>query len=236
MKSPTQPYFAVIPAAGCGERMGQPIPKQYLPLGTQTVIEHSATLFLQDASCQAVCIALATDDNTFQTLGIANHPKVRLCLGGGTRMQSVFNALCAIAQAVSHETWIAVHDAARPLLHREDLTRLLYSAQSARRGAILATPVSDHIVQVEADEIIGTLPREPLWQAQTPQVFQYGALYAALNHAILKQQIMRDESSAIIAHGRRVSVVPAAYPNFKLTTPQDYALIQAYLANARGAV
>jgi 2-C-methyl-D-erythritol 4-phosphate cytidylyltransferase len=166
--------------------------------------------------------------------------------GGATRSQSVANAL----QAVGTE-YVAIHDAARPLVTPElieDVIATLVAAPDAA-GAIVATPVTDTIKRAAspgrrdskpsisllsgpstASFVEETLDREWLWAAQTPQVFRLGALRDALAGDPEAVTAATDEAMLVEAAGGRVLIHPSSAENLKVTTPLDLKLAESLLA------
>jgi 2-C-methyl-D-erythritol 4-phosphate cytidylyltransferase len=162
--------------------------------------------------------------------------------GGATRARSVANAL----QAVGTE-YVAIHDAARPLITPgliEDVVATLVADPDAA-GAIAATPVTDTIKQTDESAnrtlctsgmhnvrlvIEATLDRERLWAAQTPQVFRVEALREALAADPERLAEATDEAMLVEAAGGRVLIHPSPAENFKVTTPLDLKLAEALLS------
>ncbi len=112
---------AVVPAAGFGRRMQTECPKQYLSIGNKTILEHAVAALLADARVQRVVIAVSPGDRRFSQLPLAQHPQITVVDGGAERADSVLAGLQALPEA----QWVLVHDAARPCLHQDDLSRLL---------------------------------------------------------------------------------------------------------------
>lgn len=225
-------FYALIPAAGSSTRMGRAISKQYLVLAGKTVLEHSVNTFLQHPRFSKILVVLQEQDLFWQTLPIAHHPNIIACVGAESRMLSVYNGLLALSQVATHEDWICVHDAARCLLHAEDLEALLQRVHAGQQGAILASKVHDTVKQSVdvAHHRIKTQCREALWLAQTPQIFRYRDLLEAFSRVISEQQTVTDEAEAIEKLDLPIQLVQAKHPNFKLTTEQDVVLAQSLLA------
>ncbi|MGD9842665.1 MAG: 2-C-methyl-D-erythritol 4-phosphate cytidylyltransferase [Steroidobacteraceae bacterium] len=222
-------YWAVIPAAGSGARFGSVTPKQYLPLAGKTVIEWALSPFLADDRCRAVVVAIAADDAHWSRLAVT-HPKLRVTQGGSDRAQSVLSGLLEL-QEVTTNSWVLVHDAARPCLHANDLQHLLNAATPELVGALLATPLADTLKQADAEQrIVKTLPRTRLWRAQTPQMFRLGMLRDALQSAISNGVSVTDEASAMEAMGYSVRLVAGRTDNLKITLPEDLLLAGSILA------
>jgi 2-C-methyl-D-erythritol 4-phosphate cytidylyltransferase len=151
--------------------------------------------------------------------------------GGATRADSVLNGLLAISAAVKPDDWVLVHDAARPCLSSAQLDRLIDQVGHDEVGGLLAVPVADTLKRSGPDgRIEATVPRERLWQAQTPQMFRYGLLREALGHS----RGVTDESAAVEALGHRPLLVAADASNLKVTYPADFALAEKIMLERKG--
>jgi 2-C-methyl-D-erythritol 4-phosphate cytidylyltransferase len=235
--SSTLRYCVIMPAAGSGRRMAAASdkPKQYVPLLDKTVIEWSLSLFLNDVRCVAIAVVIARDDTHWSTLSIADHPKIRIAIGGAERVDSVRNGLQALqgkAAATDWASeWILVHDAARPCLQQVDLDALLTAIDADHNplaGGLLATPLTDTLKQVDDKQrIINTLPRNHLWRAQTPQMFRFDVLQRALNsgHALKAT----DEACAVEQMGYQPRIVGGHADNIKITVAEDLLLAEHIL-------
>ena len=136
------------------------------------------------------------------------------------------------------DDWVLVHDAARPILSRADLAKLLRYGGADEVGALLATPVADTVKRGRVLEQASgagtarcesTLSREALWLAQTPQMFRYAPLLNALEQAIAQGRKPTDEAQAMEWQGHAALLVPSSDQNLKVTTPSDLRLAQAIL-------
>lgn len=224
-------YWAVIPAAGIGQRMASAtpagLPKQYLPLLGRTVIEWAIQPFLDADWIEAVVVALAPDDQYFAKLGIASNSRVRTTAGSDSRAGSVLAALTQLPPDAQRD-WVLVHDAARPCLHAADLLALRQQAH-AEDGALLAAPVADTLKRASGTQVACTVARDDLWRALTPQMFRVVQLTAALSAALQAGAEITDDASAIELAGGRPQLVAATHENPKLTWPQDIAQIERLL-------
>jgi 2-C-methyl-D-erythritol 4-phosphate cytidylyltransferase len=175
-------YWAVVPAAGIGQRMQSDRPKQYLQLGRQTVIEHSLEVLLGHPRVGGAVIALATDDPYWPSLSIGHSKPLLTVTGGAERFDSVLNALRALMdQPAAEDAWALVHDAARPCLRGEDLDRLIDGVGTELSGGLLALPVRDTLKREGPAGRVGTtVDRSGLWHALTPQLFPAATLSEAL--------------------------------------------------------
>lgn len=228
-------YWAVIPAAGIGKRMQSRLPKQYLPLAGQTVIQHSINIFLQHPGIHGVVVAIADDDSNWDNLEFETEKPFFTVAGGEERCHSVLNALDALAPHASDADWVLVHDAARPCLARRDLDQLMTILSSHPVGGLLAIPVRDTIKKADVThEVEATVNREGLWHALTPQMFHLGSLRNALRAAIDTGQIVTDEASAIEMAGRSPLLIEGSAENIKITRPEDLALAEFFLRHRHG--
>lgn len=224
-------HWAVIPAAGKGARMGAEIPKQYLRLGTQTIIEHTLQRFVGHAGIAGVVVVVAGDDEIWPTL-VRGMPPLHVAPGGRERCHSVLNALDLLAGMAAVDDWVLVHDAARPCIHAGDIARLIEASATTPRdeGCILAMPVRDTLKRCAADgRIEETVDRTRLWHALTPQMFRVGQLQAALRTALSHGALVTDEAQAIELAGGRVRVIEGRGDNLKVTRPDDLVMAELFL-------
>ncbi|HEY6453356.1 MAG TPA: 2-C-methyl-D-erythritol 4-phosphate cytidylyltransferase [Steroidobacteraceae bacterium] len=226
-------YWLVMPAAGAGRRFGGA--KQFASLGQRTVLELALQPFAADAQCLGGSIALSPDEPRRAQLAARVPSRFGLVAGGATRALSVVSGLAALAGRAGPEDWVLVHDAARPCLSGADLARLLGSAGASAHGGLLATPVADTVKQAlvagpgEPTRCAGTLARDSLWLAQTPQMFRYGPLRTALEQAHALGRSPTDEAQAMEWQGEAVLLVEARDANIKVTSAADLLLAQAIL-------
>jgi 2-C-methyl-D-erythritol 4-phosphate cytidylyltransferase len=222
--------WAVLPAAGRGTRFGGDTPKQYLPIAGRPMIEHSLRALCGHPGIDGVMVAIAADDPWWAGWREMEGKPVLVCRGGGERADSVLSALQALPATVSEDQWVLVHDAARPCLKAMDLTRLLALGAADPIGAILATPVRDTVKRADGDaRVLGTVPREGLWRALTPQMFRRGGLTRALLAALRDGANVTDEASAMERLGLRPLLVEGSEDNLKVTTAADLALAEFIL-------
>lgn len=228
--------WVVMPAAGQGERVGGPLPKQYLPLLGQPLILYSLNAVLGHPQVEGVVVVLARGDRNWPGLERLHDKPILTCQGGETRAESVLAGLHALPDSVLAEQQVLVHDAARPCLQRNDLTRLLAAAAEHPVGALLGAPVRDTLKRAnDAREDVGTQPRDALWRAFTPQLFARGLLGDALARARDEGVTVTDEAMAIERMGLRPLLVEGSEDNIKVTTQADFALAEFVLGQrARG--
>lgn len=227
-------FYALIPAAGSGSRMGGAIEKQYMLLNSVPMIAHAMMVLAREPRIAKLFIVLSPTDkrwNNYEWLGWEERIEVLRC-GGATRAETVLNGLEAMASECNADDWVLVHDAARPCLPDDMLDKLLDEVADDPVGGLLAVPVADTLKRAAVDTGSGvrteaTVPRAGLWQAQTPQMFRHGTLVKALRAA---GSDMTDEASAIEQLGLQPKLVESDNRNLKVTYPQDMelaSLIQA---------
>lgn len=218
--------WAVVPAAGRGTRVGAGIPKQYLPIAGKPLIEHTLLRLLTHPRVDGVVVCLAPGDAHWPGWTTLHGKPVLRCAGGGQRADSVLAGLRALPATVAADDCVLVHDAARPCLRHADLQRLLELGQAHAVGAILAAPLRDTLKRGDdAAQIVGSVPRERLWRAFTPQLFRRGALTEALaSAAAASGAVVTDEAMAMERRGLLPLLVEGAEDNIKVTTAADLAL------------
>jgi len=223
--------WAIVPAAGAGRRMSTNIPKQYLPLGEKTVLEHTLDTLLACTQLAGVVVVLSADDGYWPDLQDRYaREQLETVTGGAERCHSVLNGLLYLAGKVDADDWVLVHDAARPCVRLADINTLINTLSVTAHGGLLGVPVADTMKQVDADDrITATVARESLWHAYTPQMFRAGLLRAALQHAIDKDLLVTDEASAMELAGYQPRMVQGQRDNIKITVPSDLELAAFYL-------
>ncbi len=239
----TPRIYAMIVAAGQGSRFGASLPKQYVLLQNQTLLQHSVARLAQSAYIDDCLLVLAADDSTAQTLDFAL--PIYHTIGGAERWQSVFAGVEAIIQAGAADTdLILIHDAARPAVPCVDIDNVIEAAIHEPYGAILATPVADTLKQSQlkpnSHSSMQTNPtshyytthsvdRSDMWQAQTPQVFRVAQLKQALTYVATHKLMITDEASAFEQLQLPIRLVMGSRQNIKLTYPDDDRLLCAIL-------
>jgi len=233
--------IAVLPAAGRGTRFGGERPKQYARLGGRRLIEHAVGTMLDIDVVHGVVLVLAADDHRFDRLESSADERLVLVCGGTTRAASVQAGVEEVARRFGDDAWALVHDAARPLVATDDIRRLISQVRAGGNGGILAARVADTLKRERLVDPVGppdgsgwcverTVPREGLWQAQTPQLFRAGALAHAYAAARASNVPPTDEASVMERVGVDCLLVEALHPNFKITRPVDLALAEAVLS------
>ena len=229
-------YFALIPAAGNGSRLGGETPKQYIEVSGKSLLAHAAATLLIDPRIVKAFVAVSPEDLFAERIAAMPGLEAALVLrcGGATRAETVLNGLREMEKhGVLDNDWVLVHDAARPCLSAAALNRLIDEIGTDVVGGILAVPVSDTIKRGDDyQRVTKTELRAGLWHAQTPQMFRVGTLRNALQNA--KLDVITDEASAIEAAGMRPKLVMGERQNIKVTYADDIPFVEWLLAQQNG--
>jgi 2-C-methyl-D-erythritol 4-phosphate cytidylyltransferase len=230
---------AILPAAGLGTRMGAETPKQFLELEGTPIVVHSVRRI---ASCPLVTdIIVATRADVVAWLDERLQAEklkqtVRVIRGGDSRQESVAQAL---AQVADDTEIVLVHDAVRPFVTAEQIARVIEEARRCQ-AAILGIPAMDTVKEVKRASlpedvalIIGTIPRERIVLAQTPQAFAAKLLKEAFARAQADGVNASDEAGLVERIGHDVHVVLGSERNMKITKPADMDLARFYLERER---
>lgn len=220
---------AIIVAAGSGKRFASDIPKQFLNILGKPVIIHTLERFEKCAAIAEVILVLAASEIEPFKKFASNYilkKLVKIVPGGRTRAESVFNGLLA---ADNRTEIIAVHDGARPLVSGDEITATVLEAQKTG-AACLVTPVTDTIKQVSGNEITGTLNRENLRRALTPQAFRYEILQKAFAGSDLSSEVT-DECCLVEKIGQKIAFVEGSSKNIKITHAEDLITAEAFMSS-----
>ena len=216
----------VIPAAGSGRRFGGGENKIFHPLAGRAIFLRTLDAFAQRRDvCQIQLVLSADDMETVRRRwgDELREMNVTLAEGGTIRAESVKNALKSVCREAD---LICVHDAARPCVTQEWIDAVFQAAEQTG-AAILADPVHGTLKRVSAENIIErTVPREGLWQAQTPQVFAKDILLSAYDADV---STVTDDAQLVEAAGKPVTIVPCDPRNIKITAPADIPLAESAL-------
>jgi len=217
---------AIIAAGGRGARFGGDRPKQLLALAGRPILQRSVEAFVRSPLVHDIVVALPGDLAAAPPDYLRNiDPRVQIVAGGERRQDSVANAFARVADRADI---VVIHDAARPLV-TADLIRRTIDAAAETGAAIAAVRAHDTVKQGDAGGLItGTLPRESIFLAQTPQAFRAPVLRDAL--AVGARGVAAtDEAMLAECAGHPVKLVDGDPRNLKITTPEDLAMAQRFL-------
>ena len=224
--------LAIIPAAGVGLRMGGEMPKQFLSLEGVPIFIHTLRKFVAAEAVSEIILGVRPEDMERASMEVDRErfPKpVRVVVGGTSRQETVARAL---AQAPADTKIVLVHDAVRPFIDLHLIQRVTEAAQK-HGAAILGIPSVDTIKQVERQTILGTIPRERIVLAQTPQAFRFEIIKEAFQRAEADGFFGTDESGLVERLGYAVSVIMGSDRNIKITKPSDLPLARLFIAQEK---
>ncbi len=215
--------YVIIGAAGSGKRMGAPLPKQFLPLGGETILEKTVDKFVSCPIVQKLIVVTHRDYiDLCETLLAAHIQSGRLQVipGGKERQDSVYQAISLLRQnGVGADDIVLVHDGVRPYASH-DLIQAVAAAAEETGAAIAAVPPKDTIRHLEE----GTLDRSKLCCVQTPQGFRFALIEEAFRKAFDDDFYGTDDASLVERLGHQVAIVEGENANIKITTPEDLAV------------
>ena len=218
---------AIIVAAGDSRRMG--FDKLSATIAGRPVIAHTMRAFEQ-AECVSDIVVVAREDRQAEIQGIvrkANLEKVRSIIPGGKHRQDSVRA--GLDQLDAATKYVAVHDAARPLITPEQIESVFEQCQ-IHAAATLAEPITDTLKYADTDFIVrGSVDRHQLYAMQTPQIFERRLIEDAYRAVYAENASVTDEVSAVERLGHKVILVPSKDLNFKITYPRDLALAEFVL-------
>ena len=218
---------AIIVAAGASQRMG--FDKLLALLGDKPVLAHTLDAF-ERTGCvdEIILVARVERVHEFQELvRQVESKKVREVISGGTRRQDSVRA--GLERISPEASYVAVHDAARPLVTPEQIERV-FALASQHGAAALAEPITDTLKRADENGFVtGGVNREGLYSMQTPQIFSRELLFNAYAGVAAKNLSITDEVSAVEHFGGKVLLVPNKEFNVKITYPRDLLLAQTAL-------
>lgn len=230
---------ALVPAAGTGTRLGDALPKQYIDLNGMPLMMHALHALANVPRIDKIIVVLSPNDvhwNAVMTThaawqSLAARIEVQQ-VGGNSRAASVLNGMRAIEPRVASDSWLLVHDAARPCLRSELVEQFIDELETDLVGGLLALPLADTIKLDDGNlRVAKTVPREHIWRAQTPQMFRFGALKKAL----MATPDATDEAQAIEAGGHQPRLVMGDSANLKVTYATDLKLAGLLLQEAHAS-
>ena len=221
---------AIIAAGGAGLRLGAGVPKQLLEVGSLSILQRSVSAFGSHPAVTDVIVALPPELAAAPPIEAGDAWRFTVVSGGARRQDSVANAFRAIDPRTEI---VLIHDAARPLVTDDLISRTISSA-AEHGAAIAAQPVSDTVKRVRRVQdtvaIVETIPRESIFLAQTPQGFRVAVLRDAI--ALGESGVEATDEAALAERaGHVVHIVEATAKNLKITTSDDLAEARRRLSN-----
>ena len=221
--------WAVLAAAGRGERLGEDRPKAFARLGERVLLAESLERLEESDWIDAIVIAVPPgwEEPAILLAEELGCGKVVACVAGGaSRAESVGRAL---AEVDDEALVVLVHDAARPLLPPEVVERVLGALNDGWDGAVPGLAVADTVKRVRGGAVVETLDREGLVTVQTPQAFLAPVLRAAFDPGNSLLRGATDCAALVEARGGRVAVVEGDPRLLKITSRADLELVEGWL-------
>ncbi len=214
--------FAIILAGGRGLRLGNDVPKQFLPLGSKPVIAWSIS------SCEALdsvdnILVVTPGEFMGRVKEIVDafgfHKVQKIIPGGATRQGSALNALRSVEYR--DDDVLLFHDAARPFIAPAIIQNCILAAKQQGAAAVYV-PSQDTVAEIKNGFVVSVPPRDRYYSAQTPQAFLYPVIKSAHLRAAETGFEGTDDVSLVLKDGHKVKMVEGEYRNFKITTNLDY--------------
>jgi 2-C-methyl-D-erythritol 4-phosphate cytidylyltransferase len=217
--------WAVIVAAGRGERLGLDRPKAFAKLNDRPLLAESLERLEASDWIDAIVVAAPPDWEEpvillAEELGCGK--VVAAVPGGDTRSASV---RAALAEVPDDAAVVLVHDAARPVLAEDVIERLLTTLNEGWDGVVPGLPIADTVKRVDGDQVVETVDRESLVISQTPQAF----VWPALREAAAGDEDATDCAAMVEARGGRIKVVAGDPRLVKITDAADLELVEHWL-------
>ncbi len=216
---------AIIVAAGSSTRAG--FDKLFAKIGGCPVIQYSLAAFERAGCVDEIVVICREETPIWEIIEAANFTKVRAVVRGGARRQDSVQA--GLNELPRNAEFVAVHDAARPLITPREVERV-FSAAREQGAAALAAPVADTLKIADAAGcVIGSIDRKNVFAMQTPQIFRRALLVEAYDHVRRNSLTITDEVSAIEHAGGKIVIVPSEDHNLKITFASDLPLAEFIL-------
>ena len=208
-------YSVIVLCAGKGSRSGLDYNKMLYRFEDKTVYEMTMSVFINDERCKQIIVVTKADEIA-DLKDLVRDERIVFTYGGKERQDSVYNGL----QKVDQE-YVLIHDGARPYVTIDNITDLLKCLKT-NDACLLMVPVKDTIKLCRDDNVVGTLPRDRLMQAQTPQAFKTKLIKTCYQLAKEQNFMATDDASLVEQYQDvKVKVVLGSYENIKITTPED---------------
>jgi 2-C-methyl-D-erythritol 4-phosphate cytidylyltransferase len=224
---------AIITAAGKGTRLKGNISKQFMNIYGKPILAHTITAFQRSSKIKEIYISVPKDYIKSCQKGIIekySFDKVKkLVIGGGSRQESVYNALIEIPSSTKI---VSIHDGVRPLITAEEINLLINTLirenkdDSCVKGVIMASSARETVKVISKNSISKTISRDKIWHAQTPQVFFYDVILKAHRKARKDNFTGTDDACLVERMNWKVNIVRGRHENIKITTPVDLFLAE----------
>jgi 2-C-methyl-D-erythritol 4-phosphate cytidylyltransferase len=220
---------AIIVAGGNGTRMNNKLPKQFIKIGTESIIEKTIKIFNTYKDINEIIVVLNDNHKQYFKKENINHDKlIKVISGGETRQQSVYNGLKNVSKKCEI---VLIHDAVRPFVSHKNIKDCIDEVKK-NKACTLGVKSKDTIKICDKDNIISDTPnREFVFCIQTPQAFTLKVILLAHKKALEENFLGTDDCSLLERLGISVKVVEGSYKNIKITTEEDLAIAKEFLSS-----
>ncbi|MHA1558562.1 MAG: 2-C-methyl-D-erythritol 4-phosphate cytidylyltransferase [Alphaproteobacteria bacterium] len=209
--------YALIVAAGRGQRFGDTIPKQYCKLSKErSVLYHAVSIFINHPLVTGVQVVIHKNDVDLYEDAIENLPVLPFVIGGVTRQESVLHGLYALSKYNPKK--VLIHDAARPFVKNSLIDRVI-DGLIKEKAVIPITPIYDTVKEVQGNYVKNTLDRTKLKKSQTPQGFDFDMIYTL--HKKFEKESLSDDAQLCEKANVPVLYVDGSDDNIKITKQND---------------
>ena len=220
--------YAIIVAAGSGQRFASDTPKQFLEIAGKLAIQHSIAAFEKVDEVEGIVLVMPKKQKLWKDIELKSSKPLMYTIGGSSRAQSVLHGLQILEPLVDNTSWILVHDAARLCITSSDIEKLIKACNKHNQGGLLVKAVTDTIkFSNDGKQSDKTIDRNKLKAALTPQMFPYKQLCKVLKNADPKKTT--DEASAFEQAGIRPLMVKGRSDNIKITYSEDLLMAEYIL-------
>ncbi len=223
--------YALIAAGGSGTRFGDPRPKQYALLAGLPILTRTLLAFDRCDAISHIVLVVPENDTVYCRESIVKgaglQKEITIAAGGDSRQESVRRGLALTGE---DDAIVAIHDAVRPLVALDSIRSCVHTA-CRHEACVVAVPAWDTLKRATpSGDVLGTLPREGVWLAQTPQAFRVGLIRAAHAKALREGYLGTDDASLVERMGKSVRLIAGSRTNLKITTAEDLKLADAFLS------
>ncbi|HBH13401.1 MAG: 2-C-methyl-D-erythritol 4-phosphate cytidylyltransferase [Clostridiales bacterium 38_11] len=223
----------IIAAAGSGHRMDLNTKKQYLMLMDKPIIQHTIEKFYKIEQIKKIIVISDRDNIDFVRKEIIEkenmNAKAIAVTGGSTRTASVYNGLMSLDPDTEY---VLIHDGVRPFVSTSVILKAIQMCIE-KKAVVVCSKTVDTIKIARNNEVIQTLDRKVLWNAETPQCFKFDLLMSCMEKALRTESSFTDESSILEYFGHKVYVCENKEINIKITDYKDLEYAE-YLVKKRG--
>lgn len=231
--SPPQTLRVILVASGTSQRMGKD--KLLLPLAGSPIMAYSLRCFLLMDCVEEIIVVCPPHryEALLEQTDLPHLEKIQRVDGGKTRQESVLNGLLALSSSLG---FVAIHDAARPLITPEHVKEVLHKAIENTKGAATGRKATDTLQRCSPEGMtIQLIPRDTIWHTETPQILNIALLKSCYDQLTSSSTSFTDEVSALQACGHGINLIENPQLNPKITYPADIPLLKALLDARKGA-